>query len=72
MDEADQSDKFIDAEIASGINRATNAIEKPKTLPYIGVCHWCESPVDQGRIFCSKECCDDHSHDAKRRLECGL
>lgn len=72
MDEADMADKAIEQQIASGIARAHKEADKPQSLPYIGVCHWCESPVGAGRIFCSKECSDSHTHEAKRRRECGI
>lgn len=56
--------------IADGIARAKR--EMDRSLPSIGVCHWCESPVGAGRIFCSKECSEDHEHERVRRKASGL
>lgn len=69
MDDADRSDDRIQRTIADGIARARLAAER--SLPAIGVCHWCESPVGAGRTFCSKECSDDHEHERLRRKACG-
>lgn len=57
MDECDMSDDRIQAMIDQGIQRVRAKLER--ALPSIGICHWCESPVMGGRIFCSKECSDD-------------
>lgn len=69
MDDADRADDRIQKMIEAGIARVREAAERH--LPAIGVCHWCESPVGQGRIFCSKECSDDHEHDRLRRKAAG-
>lgn len=65
MDEADRADDRIQHMIDDGLARARARMER--SLPSIGVCHWCESPVGAGRIFCSKECSDDHEHERLRR-----
>lgn len=64
-DEADMSDGRIQQMIDDGIARARRT--KVKSLIAIGVCHWCESPVAPGRLFCDKDCLDDHTHDSERR-----
>ena len=69
MDDADRSDNRIQQMIDAGIARARERTDR--TLPSIGVCHWCESPVGAGRIFCSKECSEDHEHDRLRRKASG-
>ena len=69
MDDADRAAPNIEALIASGMARARQQAER--SLPSIGVCHWCESPVGAGRTFCSRECCDDYEHDRVRRKAAG-
>lgn len=69
-DDADRADDRIEHMIADGIARAKR--EMDRSLPSIGVCHWCESPVGAGRIFCSKECSEDHEHESVRRKASGL
>lgn len=70
MDDADRSDQRIEDAITEGIYRAR---AKPVVgLNAIGVCHWCESPVGAGRVFCSDECRDDHRHEEERRKAMGL
>lgn len=70
MDDADRADSRIQRTIDEGIARVR--AEKDRYLPSIGVCHWCESPVGAGRVFCSKECSEDHEHDRIRRKAAGL
>lgn len=69
-DDADRADGPIQQMIDAGRERARR--HAARQLPAIGVCHWCESPVDPGRTFCSKECCDDWDHDRQRRKDMGL
>jgi hypothetical protein len=70
MDDADRADSRIEDMIADGIARVKRREERQ--LPSIGVCHWCESPVTAGRVFCSKECHDDYEHERQRRKDMGL
>lgn len=70
MDDADRSDERIANAIADGMAKVRRELESH--LPSIGVCHWCESPVLAGRVFCSKECSQDHEHDRVRRKALGL
>lgn len=66
-DDADLAEERIENMISDGMARARRELER--SLPSIGICHHCESPVQNGRIFCSKECSDDWQalHDAKKR-----
>lgn len=67
MDDADRAAPSIENMIADGVARVRQKMER--SLPSIGCCHWCESIVGAGRIFCSKECSDDWSkeQDARKR-----
>lgn len=69
MDDADRADERIQNMIADGMNKVRRDMER--SLPSIGICHWCESPVGAGRIFCSKECSDDHEADRQARKRNG-
>jgi hypothetical protein len=68
-DDADIADSRIENMIADGLARARLALERQ--LPAVGSCHWCDSVVAPGRVFCSKECSDDHEHDRLRRKAAG-
>lgn len=70
MDDADRAQPNIENAIADGMAKVRRQLESH--LPSIGVCHWCESPVSGGRVFCSKECHQDHEHDRIRRKALGL
>lgn len=67
MDEADRADSAIEHLIADGMERVRRKLER--CLPSIGVCHNCESSINGGRVFCSKECSDDWDarQEARRR-----
>lgn len=65
MDDADRADNLIEGMIANGMAKVRRELDR--SLPSIGICHWCESPVGAGRIFCSKECSDDHERNRLRR-----
>lgn len=54
MDIADASDESIIAAVAIGVVRAQEALKTRKLLP-IGVCHYCESPVRPGTLFCEAD-----------------
>jgi len=58
MDDADRSDQTIEQRIEDGIERARR--HAARSLPYIGVCHYCEGAVGAGRTFCCKGCSDDY------------
>ena len=69
-DDCDRADDRIQIMIDEGMARARLALER--SLPAIGVCHYCESPVGKGRTFCSKECSVDHEYERLRRKQNGL
>ena len=69
-DICDDSDDRIELTRKAGIEAARAELERNQ-LPAIGVCHWCESPVGAGRVFCSTECRDDHEHERIRRRAIG-
>jgi len=52
MDDADCSDDKIDAFNAVGIERCRRALRQPQLIP-VGVCHYCESTVAPGQLFCA-------------------
>lgn len=69
-DAADRAGPRIEHAVADGINDARRALAS-QSLAAIGVCHWCESPVASGRVFCSPDCRDDWQHDHDRRRAMG-
>lgn len=69
-DDADRADKRITDTVADGIQAARRALSNRLTA--CGICHWCESPVGTGRVFCSTECCEDYRHEQERRKAIGL
>jgi hypothetical protein len=69
MDNADRADDRIKNMIDEGMARARLALER--SLPAIGVCHYCESVVGPGRTFCSKACCEDYEKERLRRKQNG-
>ena len=70
MDEADRADKRITDTVEDGINASRRSLNN--SLKYCGICHWCESPLATGRVFCSTECCKDYEHERQRRKDLGL
>lgn len=70
MDDADRSDQRITDTVDDGIARARRSLGTD--LKAIGCCHWCESPITTGRVFCSHECCEDYRHEQQRRKALGL
>lgn len=69
-DLADDSDQRIADVVTVGIARAQRNLGH--SLLAFGACHWCESPVEGGRVFCSAECGADWARDRQRRQDCGL
>lgn len=61
MDEADISSPRIQAVIDDGIARARRALDSQRLAPIVteldgvrfGVCHYCESPIKPGHLFCA-------------------
>ena len=84
---ADDSDAKIHNLVVLGMEKAERDAVKTRLLPIIleldgdrwGVCHWCESDITPGQLFCPKDpndtgmCCSEaHDHDTKRRKDLGL
>lgn len=69
-DDADRADERITDTVADGVSVARRTLQN--SLRAVGVCHWCESPVTTGRVFCSTECCKDYDHERQRRKDLGL
>lgn len=69
-DDADRSDQRITDTVEDGIFAARRALSN--SLTAIGLCHWCESPITNGRVFCSTECCRDYEHERQRRKDIGI
>jgi hypothetical protein len=62
----DEADRASDREEADR-DRALKAARSIHSLPSIGACHWCHSPVEEQ--FCGPECRDDwqKQQDARSR-----
>jgi hypothetical protein len=86
-DIADNTDPYINNVIVAGIQRSTEALTRNKLTPIVfvedgnryGVCHWCESTIQQGHLFCIKDprdsgrsCSEEHDHEQRRMKELGL
>lgn len=69
-DDADRADQRITDTVNDGIAAARRALSN--SLTACGVCHFCESPIGTGRVFCSNECCADWRHEQERRKALGL
>lgn len=86
-DDADRSDGPIQAVIDAGRERAKRAMENERLRPIIqvlddvrfGVCHFCESEIRPGNLFCptdeidpDESCAVMWEHQRKRREDMGL
>lgn len=86
-DDADKAGPRIDDVISDGRARARRALENPSLRPIIqeldgvrfGVCHFCESPIQPGHLFCPVDTIEpEHScsvlweHTRKRKEDMGL
>ena len=69
-DDADRADQRITDTIEDGVEACRRALGN--SLAACGCCHWCESPIATGRVFCSTECCKDWEHERQRRKDIGL
>jgi hypothetical protein len=69
-DDADRADQRITDTVSDGIQASRRALGN--SLAAIGVCHFCESPIKTGRVFCSTECHADWEHERQRRKDIGL
>lgn len=74
MDDADRSDsdQRITDTVDDGIAAARRALAAGNSLCAIGICHWCETPIKTGRVFCSTPCSDLWQHEQDRRKAMGL
>lgn len=70
MDDADRSDQRIADTVDDGIHAARRALNN--SLAAMGLCHWCESPIATGRVFCSTSCHADWQHERDRRKALGM
>lgn len=60
MDERfiEQAQELQDMLVANAIASAAQAVEK--RLPWIGCCHYCETPLPQDVNFCDADCRRDY------------
>jgi hypothetical protein len=86
MDEADMADQHIQSAIDGGRARAKVAMGNPSLRPIIqvldgtrfGICHYCESEIMPGHLFCPTDPEPEHScaveweHERKRKEASGL
>ena len=86
-DAADVSDPLINNMVVLAMEKAERDAVNSRLLPVVfeldnerwGVCHWCESDITPGQLFCPKDpqdtgmCCSQAwDHDHKRRKDLGL
>lgn len=86
-DIADNSDEKVLAFAEVGIEAARRNSINNRLRPiifqdegsYYGICHWCESPIKPGNLFCEKDpndpgmCCSESlDHEMKRRRDTGV
>lgn len=67
MDAADSSDDKITAVEQIGVEAARRALRNPVLVP-IGLCHYCESEIMPGHLFCPTDV-DDPEHSCSVGLE---
>ena len=86
-DAADRSDERIQHAVDAGWERAKRAMENPRLRPIVqvldnirfGVCHFCESEIQPGHLFCPTDevepdgsCAVLWEHQRKRKEDMGL
>lgn len=84
---ADDSDAKIHNLVTLGREKIDRALVNSRLRPIVfevdgerfGVCHWCESPIKPGNLFCARDprdegmCCSESwDHDNKRRKDTGV
>lgn len=69
-DDADRADQRITDTIEDGVAASRRALGN--SLAACGCCHYCESPVRAGMVFCNKTCLDDWQHEQDRKKALGL
>jgi len=83
---ADNSDDKIEATVLLGRAKVERDAINFKLRPIVfediqgtvGICHWCESYIRPGNLFCTRDpqdegmcCSESYDHDTKRRKETG-
>ena len=63
MDIADAAENEVQSYIESTIRKNSNG---NKQLLPIGMCHYCDEPVDHPKLYCNGECATDHANELKR------
>jgi hypothetical protein len=63
---ADISDRATEAEERAREVALKNQLAKYKVIPFIGKCHNCEEPLNNGRRFCDLDCRNDFDYRLKR------
>lgn len=86
MDDADRAGPVIQHVVDDAMERARRALHNQRLQPIIqvldgtrfGVCHYCESPIKPGQLFCDQDMEPEHScsveweHEMRRKKEMGL
>ena len=86
MDDADRAAPEVMAIVDAGIARAKYAMDNPRLRPIVqvldgtryGVCHYCQSEIMPGHLFCPTDtdepehsCAVEWEHERKRREDTG-
>jgi hypothetical protein len=58
-DEADRANEQMEMSLALSLKR------REKTLLAVGFCHFCESRLRDGVLFCEKACAVDYEHEQR-------
>jgi hypothetical protein len=66
-DEIDAANDLAAAESAAGVARARAAAGRAGPPPR-GTCYSCEEHVPDPKIFCDRDCADDHAKARKRQF----
>ena len=69
MDDVDRATPNIENMIADGMAKVRRELER--SLPSIGVCHYCGTSVGGGRLFCGLPCSKDWDAEQEARKRNG-
>lgn len=72
MDDADRADERIQNILDGQIAIAREKAAKVRALVPCNACFYCNSYVDDGFVFCDKDCQADYTHEKQRKKELGL